>query len=167
LSHSIVAPAAFQKFARKISTLENGWQEWRECPFPATSIACTGNGTLTPPLAQKDLFGAVATVPAHHRRRGFSGSVGASPVRYFRRAAGGDRAAPKLASGLHSPLAVHIGVATGEVIASSVGSQHHRGYTVTGEAANIAARLLEKATSGETLVSDAVYEATNANLSHY
>jgi hypothetical protein len=69
--------------------------------------------------------------------------------------------APKLASGLHSPLAVHIGVATGEVIASSVGSQHHRGYTVTGEAANIAARLLEKATSGETLVSDAVYEATN------
>jgi class 3 adenylate cyclase/tetratricopeptide (TPR) repeat protein len=68
---------------------------------------------------------------------------------------------PKLASGLPSPLAVHIGIATGEVIASSVGSQHHRGYTVTGEAANIAARLLEKAVSGETLVSDDVYKATN------
>jgi len=35
-------------------------------------------------------------------------------------------------------LAVHIGIATGEVIASSLGSQHHRGYTVLGEAANIA-----------------------------
>ena len=51
---------------------------------------------------------------------------------------------PKLTSGLPSALAVHIGIATGEVIASSVGSQHHRGYTVTGKAANIAARLLEK-----------------------
>jgi class 3 adenylate cyclase len=41
---------------------------------------------------------------------------------------------PRLGSGLPSPLAVHIGVATGEVVAGSVGSQHHRGYTVTGEA---------------------------------
>ena len=75
-------------------------------------------------------------------------------------------AVPQLASGLPSALAVHIGIATGEVIASSVGSQHHRGYTVTGEAANIAARLLEKAVSGETLVSDAVYKATNHILSY-
>ena len=67
---------------------------------------------------------------------------------------------PGLASGLSSPLAVHVGIATGEVIASSVGSQHHRGYTVTGEAANVAARLLDRAVSGETLVSDAVYQAT-------
>src|ERR1700682_421200 len=73
---------------------------------------------------------------------------------------------PKLASGLPSALAVHIGIATGEVIASSVGSQHHRGYTVTGEAANIAARLLEKAISGETLVSDAVYQATHHVVSY-
>ena len=73
---------------------------------------------------------------------------------------------PQIASGLPSALAVHIGIATGEVIASSVGSQHHRGYTVTGEAANIAARLLEKAISGETLVSDAVWMATNHVLSY-
>src|SRR5271157_2854932 len=66
-------------------------------------------------------------------------------------------------SGLNSspPLAAHIGVATGEVVASSVGSQRHRGYTVTGEAANLAARLLARASSGETLVSDAVYRATS------
>ena len=73
---------------------------------------------------------------------------------------------PNLASGLPSALAVHIGIATGEVIASSMGSQHHRDYTVTGEAANIAARLLEKAISGETLVSEAVYRATNQVLSY-
>src|SRR6202166_3547492 len=73
---------------------------------------------------------------------------------------------PALASGLPSVLAVHIGIATGEVVASSVGSQHHRGYTVTGEAANIAARLLEKAVSGETLVSDDVYKATNHVVSY-
>jgi class 3 adenylate cyclase/tetratricopeptide (TPR) repeat protein len=67
---------------------------------------------------------------------------------------------PGLATGLASPLAVHVGIATGEVVASAVGSQHHRGYTVTGEAANVAARLLDRAASGETLVSDAVYRAT-------
>jgi class 3 adenylate cyclase/tetratricopeptide (TPR) repeat protein len=70
-------------------------------------------------------------------------------------------AVPDLGSGLSAPLAVHIGVATGEVVAGSVGSQHHRGYTVTGEAANVAARLLALAASGETLVSEAVYRATS------
>jgi class 3 adenylate cyclase/tetratricopeptide (TPR) repeat protein/ABC-type transport system involved in cytochrome c biogenesis ATPase subunit len=73
---------------------------------------------------------------------------------------------PALASGLPSPLAVHIGIATGEVIASSVGSQHHRGYTVTGEAANVAARLLDRASGGETFVSDAVYRATSHIVSY-
>jgi class 3 adenylate cyclase/tetratricopeptide (TPR) repeat protein len=68
---------------------------------------------------------------------------------------------PALASGLPSPLAVHIGIATGEVIASSVGSDYHRGYTVTGAAANVAARLLDQAAGSETLVSDAVYLATS------
>jgi class 3 adenylate cyclase/tetratricopeptide (TPR) repeat protein len=64
------------------------------------------------------------------------------------------------------PLTAHIGVATGEVVASSVGSQHHRGYTVTGEAASLAARLLSHAVSGETLVSDAVYRATSHAIAY-
>ncbi|WP_271597373.1 adenylate/guanylate cyclase domain-containing protein [Bradyrhizobium sp. CCBAU 45384] len=67
---------------------------------------------------------------------------------------------PGLASGLSSPLALHIGIATGEVVASSLGSSHHREYTVTGEAANIAARLLDHARADEILVSDLVYQAT-------
>ena len=71
-----------------------------------------------------------------------------------------------LNSGSAPPLAAHIGIATGEVVASSIGSQHHRGYTVTGEAANLAARLLARAASGETLVSDAVYRATSHAIAY-
>lgn len=52
-----------------------------------------------------------------------------------------------------APLAVHIGVAMGEVVASPIGSDRRRDYTVTGEAANLAARLLDRARPGETLVS--------------
>jgi class 3 adenylate cyclase/tetratricopeptide (TPR) repeat protein len=59
------------------------------------------------------------------------------------------------------PLSVHVGLALGEVVASSVGSDHHRGYTVTGEAANVAARLLDRAGAGETFASDEIYRATS------
>ncbi len=59
------------------------------------------------------------------------------------------------------PLAVHVGLAMGEVVASAVGSDRHRGYTVTGEAANVAARLLDRAGPGESLVSEEVYRATS------
>ena len=59
-----------------------------------------------------------------------------------------------------APLAVHVGIAMGEVVASLTGSDRHRGYTVTGEAANVAARLLDRAAAGETLVSPEIYHAT-------
>lgn len=59
------------------------------------------------------------------------------------------------------PLAVHVGIAMGEVVAGAVGSERHRGYTVTGGAANVAARLSDRAVAGETLVSAEVYEATS------
>ncbi len=59
------------------------------------------------------------------------------------------------------PLSVHVGLALGEVVASSVGSDRHRGSTVTGEAANVAARLLDRAGAGETFVSDEIYRATS------
>ncbi|MFQ5972726.1 MAG: adenylate/guanylate cyclase domain-containing protein, partial [Alphaproteobacteria bacterium] len=57
------------------------------------------------------------------------------------------------------PLEVHIGIASGQVVASRVGSDIHREYTVTGESVNLAARLVELAASGETLISDAVHRA--------
>jgi class 3 adenylate cyclase len=59
------------------------------------------------------------------------------------------------------PLAVHVGLAMGEVVASTVGSDRHRGYTVTGEAANLAARLLDLAGAEETFVSEEIYQATS------
>lgn len=56
-------------------------------------------------------------------------------------------------------LQTHIGIANGEVVASSTGSEAHREYTVTGESVNLAARLQDRAQPGETLISDALRRA--------
>jgi class 3 adenylate cyclase len=48
------------------------------------------------------------------------------------------------------PLASHIGIAAGEVVAGGVG----RGYSVLGDAVNLAARLVELASPGETVISE-------------
>lgn len=50
------------------------------------------------------------------------------------------------------PLASHVGMAAGEVVAGGVG----RGYTVLGDAVNLAARLVNLAQPGETVISDAL-----------
>ncbi len=57
-------------------------------------------------------------------------------------------------------LAVHIGVAAGEVIASGLGSGRHRAYTVIGNSVNLAARLLQLAGAGETVLDASVHGAT-------
>jgi class 3 adenylate cyclase/tetratricopeptide (TPR) repeat protein len=64
-----------------------------------------------------------------------------------------------LAADTGRALAVHVGVASGEVVASGTGSELHREYTVTGDSVNLAARLTERAQSGETLISDALRRA--------
>ena len=56
-------------------------------------------------------------------------------------------------------LQAHIGIANGQVVASSTGSDMHRQYTVTGDSVNLAARLQDKAQPGETLISDALRRA--------
>lgn len=56
-------------------------------------------------------------------------------------------------------LKVHIGMASGQVIASKTGSRLHRAYTVLGEAVNLAARLQDLAGPSEILVSDSFYHS--------
>ncbi|MGH6902594.1 MAG: adenylate/guanylate cyclase domain-containing protein, partial [Geminicoccaceae bacterium] len=65
-------------------------------------------------------------------------------------------AVPALGEELGRAIAVHIGVAAGQVVASSSGSAAHREYTVTGDSVNLASRLTDAAASGAILISDAV-----------
>ena len=60
---------------------------------------------------------------------------------------------------LDPPLQVHIGIASGRVVASGTGSDDHREYTMTGDSVNLASRLTSLAAANETLVSDAVQSA--------
>jgi class 3 adenylate cyclase len=64
------------------------------------------------------------------------------------------------------PLAVHVALAMGDVVASRVGSESWREYTVIGEAANLAARLLDQAGANEILASEEIWQAT-ARLADY
>ncbi len=54
-------------------------------------------------------------------------------------------------------LKVHIGIASGQVVASGVGGDQH--YTMTGNSVNLASRLTDAAGPGETLVSRTVFRA--------
>jgi class 3 adenylate cyclase/tetratricopeptide (TPR) repeat protein len=64
-----------------------------------------------------------------------------------------------IGSDLGRALAAHIGVASGEVVAASTGSDAHRAYTVTGDAVNLASRITDLAKAGETAISDDVQHA--------
>lgn len=58
---------------------------------------------------------------------------------------------------LGCPLALHVGVNTGRVVAGRLGSDAQATYAVTGDAVNTAARLQSAAQPGETLVSRATF----------
>jgi class 3 adenylate cyclase len=80
-------------------------------------------------------------------------------LRALRAADAIQRAVPELGAQLGHPLAVHIGVAAGEVMASGLGDGANRAYTVIGHSVNLASRLLSIAGPGETLMDDAVLAA--------
>ena len=84
---------------------------------------------------------------------------GNDPERAVRAAGDIHEAMGKLGDELELPLQAHIGVASGQVMASGTGSARHQEYTVTGESVNLASRLDDMAEPGETLISEAVYRA--------
>lgn len=78
----------------------------------------------------------------------------------FRAVAAADalqRAMPALSAELGHALTTHIGVALGEVVAGDVGGDVRRDYTVLGDTVNLAARLVDAAGAGETLLSDPLW----------
>jgi class 3 adenylate cyclase/tetratricopeptide (TPR) repeat protein len=89
---------------------------------------------------------------------------GNDPERAARAALDIQRRVPALADARGRPLGVHIGVASGQVVASGTGSARHREYTVTGESVNLASRLTDAAQAGEVLISDAVHRALAERL---
>jgi class 3 adenylate cyclase/tetratricopeptide (TPR) repeat protein len=87
---------------------------------------------------------------------------GDDPARAVRTAIDIHKAMPGLSEELGVGLRVHVGIASGQVVASDTGSSHHTEYTVTGDTVNLASRLDGLAGAGETLISDAVYKAVSA-----
>ncbi len=74
--------------------------------------------------------------------------------RAVRAALGIREAMPGLSRELGTELGVHVGIASGQVVAS--GGAGHRQYAVTGNSVNLASRLSDAAPAGTILVSDAV-----------
>lgn len=86
------------------------------------------------------------------------------PERAVRAALDIHAAMPRLGEELGRALTVHIGIASGQVVASGTGSDAHRAYTVTGDSVNLASRLQDKAGSGETLISDSLHRILAARI---
>ena len=57
------------------------------------------------------------------------------------------------------PLRLHIGIASGEVVAAVISAGGKSKYSVTGDTVNLAARLDALAASGDTLIADALYRS--------
>jgi len=73
-------------------------------------------------------------------------------------------AMPALSLQIKRPTRVHIGVAGGQVVATSTGSSGHREYTITGDSVNLASRLSDAASAGEILISDRVRRTLQARV---
>jgi class 3 adenylate cyclase/tetratricopeptide (TPR) repeat protein len=84
---------------------------------------------------------------------------GDDPLRAVRAALDIHERMTALADHADHPLSAHVGIASGQVVASSTGSDAHREYTVTGDSVNLASRLQDQAKPGETLISDALYRS--------
>jgi class 3 adenylate cyclase/tetratricopeptide (TPR) repeat protein len=69
------------------------------------------------------------------------------------------QAMPSLSAEVGRPVATHVGIAMGDVVAGDIGSAVRRDYTVLGDTVNLASRLVGEAGAGETVLSDSVWQA--------
>jgi class 3 adenylate cyclase/tetratricopeptide (TPR) repeat protein len=81
------------------------------------------------------------------------------PMRAARAALDIHAALDRMSDTFHRPLQAHVGIASGEVVAGTLGRADAHDYTVLGDSVNLAARLVALAGPAETLLSDGVYRA--------
>jgi class 3 adenylate cyclase/tetratricopeptide (TPR) repeat protein len=81
------------------------------------------------------------------------------PMRAARAALDIHEALGRMSETMTRPLQAHVGIASGEVVAGSLGRADAHDYTVLGDSVNLAARLVAAAGPGQTLLSDGVYRA--------
>jgi len=86
------------------------------------------------------------------------------PVRAVRAAGDMHQAMGTLSAALGRQLQIHIGIASGEVVAAGLGRDGKTKYTVIGESVNLAARLNQLAAPGETLVSESVRRVLDSQV---
>lgn len=84
---------------------------------------------------------------------------GDDPLRAVRAAFDIHGAMEGLSAELGRELRVHVGIASGEVVAGGLGSEQRREYTVLGDSVNLASRLDGLAEAGQTLIAEAVQRA--------
>ncbi|NEK24802.1 AAA family ATPase [Sulfitobacter sp. JBTF-M27] len=82
---------------------------------------------------------------------------GNDPERAVRAAAAIQEIMPDVSTEVGREVQVHIGVASGQVVASGAGGDGR--YTVTGSSVNLASRLTDRAGPDEILLSDSVHDA--------
>lgn len=88
---------------------------------------------------------------------------GNDPERAVRAAIAIRDGAAKLIGKVGRAVRIHVGVASGEVVAAQ-GGEAHREYTVTGESVNLASRLADRARADEILISDSVHKAVAGRM---